>query len=241
MDTVEDRLRPARGPQPGWMTLDDARERSFTGEIVFETEPEVRAYLDNGVVYYAERATDVALARRLVEAGLVDHAQLERGTVRIGDVEHLGRLFDREASVDRDAVLVAIEAVTEVLVAEIANDALCTVRSTAYRHHPSGLHRWFTTSLDPDTDRRFGGDSSLETSVIDEIPRLPLVTEQALADRLCIEWDEPVIGDARPVAEMPQIDEFDEAILRAMLEESAMSTTSSSSTTWSRSTWPRRS
>jgi delta 1-pyrroline-5-carboxylate dehydrogenase len=50
------------------MTLNDARERSFTGEIVFETEPEVRAYLDNGVVYFAERATDVGLARRL-EAG----------------------------------------------------------------------------------------------------------------------------------------------------------------------------
>ena len=103
-----------RGPQPGWMTLNDARERAFTGEIVFEVEPEVRAYLDNGVAYYAERATDAPLGQRLVEAGLVDHAQLERGTVRVGDVEHLGRLFDRDTSVDRDAVLVVTESETEV-------------------------------------------------------------------------------------------------------------------------------
>ena len=45
------------GSQPGWMTLDEARERAFTGEIVFEVDPEVLAYLDNGVVYYAERAS----------------------------------------------------------------------------------------------------------------------------------------------------------------------------------------
>ncbi|HSP28519.1 MAG TPA: hypothetical protein VLN74_08215, partial [Ilumatobacteraceae bacterium] len=45
------------GPQPVWMTLNAARERAFTGEIVFETDPEVFAYLDNGIVYYAERAS----------------------------------------------------------------------------------------------------------------------------------------------------------------------------------------
>ena len=61
-------------------------------------------YLDNGVPYYAERASDPTLGRRLLDAGLLDAKQLERGTVRVGNVEHLGRLFDREPSVDRDAV-----------------------------------------------------------------------------------------------------------------------------------------
>ena len=56
------------GPQPAWMTLDEARERAFTGEVVFEVDPEVLAYLDNGVVYYAERASDTPLGRRLLEA-----------------------------------------------------------------------------------------------------------------------------------------------------------------------------
>ncbi len=60
------------GPQPVWMTLDEARDRAFTGEIVFEVDPEVLAYLDHGVIYYAERATDEPLGRRLLEAGVVD-------------------------------------------------------------------------------------------------------------------------------------------------------------------------
>jgi hypothetical protein len=79
------------GPQPVWMTLNEARERAFTGEIVFEADPEVLAYLDNGIVYYAERGADDPLGQRLLEAGVVDTEQLERGTVRVGDVEHLGR------------------------------------------------------------------------------------------------------------------------------------------------------
>ena len=49
------------GAQPVWQTLNDARERAFTGEIVFETDPEVFAYLDHGIVYYAERVTDASL------------------------------------------------------------------------------------------------------------------------------------------------------------------------------------
>ena len=75
-----------RGPQPGWMTLNDARERAFTGEIVFEIEPEVRAYLDNGVVYYAERSTDASLAQRLLATrpGRPRAARARHGSCRRG-------------------------------------------------------------------------------------------------------------------------------------------------------------
>ncbi len=103
------------GAQPVWMTLNEARERAFTGEIVFETNPEVLTYLDHGVVYYAERVNDASLGRRLLDAGVLDVGQLDRGTVRVGDIEHLGRLFDRDPSVDRDAVVVVAETATEEL------------------------------------------------------------------------------------------------------------------------------
>jgi hypothetical protein len=171
------------GPQPAWMTLDEARERSFTGEIVFEVDPEVFAYLDNGDVYYAERRTDSSLGRRLLEAGVVDTSQLERGTVRVGDVEHLGRLFDRDPSVDRDAVLVVTETTTDELIAELANQAVTTVRVTAYRHHPSGVHRWFVTRLDAAS--RTAAQPPLHTPMIEE-----LSTSSIVDDELMIEWDE---------------------------------------------------
>ena len=92
------------------MTLDEARERAFTGEIVFETEPEVRTLprQRRGATTPSARRR-APLGERLVDAGVVDQGQLDRGTVRIGEVEHLGRLFDRDPSVDRDAVLVVTE------------------------------------------------------------------------------------------------------------------------------------
>ncbi|TFH13252.1 MAG: hypothetical protein E4H05_11270, partial [Acidimicrobiales bacterium] len=178
------------GPQPGWMTLDEARERAFTGEIVFEVEPEVLVYLDNGVVYYAERVSGPSLARRLVEAGVIEQIQLERGTVRVGDVEHLGRLFDREPSVDRDAVMVVTETSTEDLTTELANYAVATVRVTAYRHHPSGVHRWFVAQLDAQAAaRQVGSVSQVDAAIGAEIPGLSMVPD-AIGDELVIEWDE---------------------------------------------------
>lgn len=175
------------GPQPVWMTLDEARERAFTGEVVFEVDPEVLAYLDNGVVYYAERTSDAPLGRRLLDAGVVDTSQLERGTVRVGDVEHLGRLFDREPTVDRDAVLVLTETATEDLIAELANAAVTTVRVTAYRHHPSGIHRWFVAQLEsPAALRPVGSSSQLDSTMLEELPALNVVAD----DELRIEWDD---------------------------------------------------
>ena len=52
--------------RPVWQILDEARARSFTGEIVMMLEPEVRAYFDNGVVYAAERADEAPIGERLV-------------------------------------------------------------------------------------------------------------------------------------------------------------------------------
>ena len=172
------------GPQPVWMTLNEARSRSFTGEIIFEDNPEVRAYLDAGVVYFAERVTDSPLGRRLMEAGVVDAEQLERGTVRVGDVEHLGRLFDREPTIDRDAVMVVTETSTEALITDLANRAITTVRATAYRHHPSGVHRWFVVQLATDAAARSA--RPFEANLIEELPGFNLLVD----DELLIEWDD---------------------------------------------------
>ncbi len=179
------------GSQPVWMTLNEARERAFTGEIVFETDPEVLAYLDHGIVYYAERVTDESLGRRLLDAGVLDVEQLDRGTVRVGDIEHLGRLFDRDPSVDRDAVVVVAESSTQELIADLANRAITTVRVTAYRHHPSGVHRWFVAPLDPAAPQRpVSAIGQLDSTVVDHLPGLPF----GGTDELTIEWDEHIDG-----------------------------------------------
>lgn len=182
--TTEKRALEIDGPQPVWKTLDEARERAFTGEIVLELEPEVFVYVDNGAVYHAECADDAPLGRRLAEAGVLDEAQLARGTVRVGGIDHLGRLFDRDPSIDRDAVLVAAELLTQELVTELANREIATVRVTAYRHHPAGVHHWFAEppdALAPGSITDTGRLSAIPAGMGDE-----------LSDELRIEWDEPI-------------------------------------------------
>jgi hypothetical protein len=210
----------ANGPQPVWMTLNEARERAFTGEIIFEVDPEVLAYLDNGVVYYAERAADASLGRRLLDAGVIDASQLERGTVRVGDVEHLGRLFDRDPSVDRDSVLVVAETATEDLITELANEAITTIRVTAYRHHPSGVHRWFVAPAESVANQRpISEVAQLDTTVVDDLPGLPIASADISAEELTIEWEESLDG-FEELEPLPTIDALDASMLEAMLDGS---------------------
>jgi hypothetical protein len=129
-------------PRPGWVVLDAAREGAFSGEVEFDTTPPVRAYFDRGRIYVAERVTDPSLGARLVDAGALDAAQLEQGTIRIGDSDHLGRLFDRTPSVDRQAVTVMLELMTEEVVAWVARQTVRGAMATPYRRHPAGVHRW---------------------------------------------------------------------------------------------------
>ena len=189
-DSVDTGALVIDGPQPVWMTLNDAREQAFTGEIAFEGDPEVLAYLDNGVVYFAERVGDAPLGQRLLDAGVLDATQLERGLVRLGDIEHLGRLFDRDRSIDRDAVVVTAELFTEELISDVANRTIANARAVAYRHHPSGVHRWFVAPIDqPVVARPVGAIGQLDGTVVDDLPSLPYVLDD---DELMIEWDATV-------------------------------------------------
>ena len=129
-------------PGPGWAVLDAARDQRFTGELVAVSDVTVRVYFDRGRIYVAERATDPPLGIRLVEAGALNHAQLEYGSLRVGDIEHLGRLFERVPSVNRDGVLVLNELMTEECIRTLAVTQVKSVTATPYQHHPSGMHRW---------------------------------------------------------------------------------------------------
>src|SRR6186713_567727 len=142
-DIVEDVLGVERTfPRPGWVVLDAVRERRFTGEVVFDTTPEVRVYADRGRIYLAERSSDPSLGTRLVDAGALNATQLEHGAMRIGESEHLGRLFERVPSVDRQKVIVTAELMTEECIGWLARVRISDVEVTPYRHHDSGAHRW---------------------------------------------------------------------------------------------------
>lgn len=129
-------------PRPAWVVLDAARDHRFTGELVFDLSPETHVYLDRGRIYLAERSTDPSLGTRLVDAGALNAVELEHGSMRIGEVAHLGRLFERVPSVDRETAMLTTELMNEACVAWLAGRQVHAVTSTPYRHHPSGIHRW---------------------------------------------------------------------------------------------------
>ena len=141
-------------PLFAWQVIDEARHGRVTGELCLTTvsPSKIRLYLDSGLVYFAERETDESLATRLVLAGAIDPDQLHRGSLLLNGVEHLGRLFDRDASVERDEVELALELMTEQTLTEIAQCEVLSHQITMYRHHSSGVARWFAPSRAASSD-----------------------------------------------------------------------------------------
>jgi hypothetical protein len=130
-------------PRPGWVVLDAVRETGLTGEVRLETDPGARFYAERGRIYFAEKKGQAWIGARLVDAGAMTAAELERGTVRVDDVDHLGRLFDRVPSLDRHAAMVWLELMVDEVLAWIATQTVAGVVTMPYVHHPSGIHRWY--------------------------------------------------------------------------------------------------
>ena len=133
-----------------WEVIDDARRARITGELALTTASpaKTKVYLDSGRVYFAERETDETLATRLVLAGAIDPDQLHRGSLRLNGVEHLGRLFERDATVERDAVELALELMTEQTLTEVAEQEVLSSHITMYRQHSTGVARWFMSPIE---------------------------------------------------------------------------------------------
>ena len=134
------------GPRPVWAVLDGAIARRFTGEVTIHLDPMVRAYFQDGHVYFAERDGDAPLAERLLQLGVVTEDDLRKGMISLGVIAHLGRLFDRVPTVERDQVELALEVMTGQLLGVIGNRTITDTSVATYRHHSSGVNRWLRTS-----------------------------------------------------------------------------------------------
>ncbi len=163
-----------------------------------ETLPVVTVYLDRGEIYLAERITDPSLGSRLIDAGALNAAQLEHGSIRVGEVAHLGRLFERVPSVNRHTVLVMTEMMTEECVGWMAGQLVRGVTSTPYRHHPAGIRRWTQSpralDLSPGDPlpSPVVGDAAISTP-----PPEPLFSPLEAFDDDVITWDQPSWLDER--------------------------------------------
>lgn len=138
----------ASGPRPAWQVIEAARRRYLTGQLVLDTDPVTHIYLRDGQVYFAERTSDGALAVRLMVEGVITRAQMQKATLQVSGVEHLGRMFERDETIDRDAVELCVELMTDEVLTSIATAEVSSWSMLMYQRHPSGLDRWLPTRVE---------------------------------------------------------------------------------------------
>ncbi len=138
----------AATPRPAWHVIEAARRRYLTGVLMLDTTPPTNIYLRDGQVYFAERSTDGGLGVRLLVEGVITREQMHKGTLQVSGVEHLGRMFERDASIDRDAVELCVELMTDDVLTNVATVEVPSYKMVLYKRHPSGLDRWLPTRVE---------------------------------------------------------------------------------------------
>jgi hypothetical protein len=130
-------------PRPAWQVIEAARRQYLTGELTLPTTPATRIFMRDGLVYFAERSTDGALPIRLMMEGVITREQMQRATVIVNGVEHVGRMFDADPTIDRASVELCAELFTDDVMIAAANVVVDSYELSLYRRHPSGIDRWY--------------------------------------------------------------------------------------------------
>jgi hypothetical protein len=141
-------------PRPAWQVIEAARRRYLTAELTLPTAPATRIYLRDGLVYFAERVSDGTLPIRLMMEGVITREQMQRGTVIVNGVEHVGRMFDADPTIDRASVELCVELFSDDVMVTVANMTIDGYTLALYRRHPSGIDRWYPHSV-PVSARQF--------------------------------------------------------------------------------------
>ena len=128
--------------QPIWRFVAEVGAERFTGEAELGIDPRVALFATEGHIYAAELVDGPTIGQRLVQAGALTPEQLAKGAVHVGDTLSLARMFQREASIDRDQVELALEQMTESLLDSVSSYPVGQVSLRPLRHHPSGVHQW---------------------------------------------------------------------------------------------------
>jgi hypothetical protein len=156
-------------PRPAWQVIETARRQYLTGEITLPTTPATRIYLRDGMVYFAERTSDGALPIRLMMEGVITREQMQRGTVIVNGVEHVGRMFETDPTIDRASVELCTELFTDDVMVSVASELVDDYEMALYRRHPSGIDRWYPHSI-PVAGRQGEPQRAATSRVTDSAP-----------------------------------------------------------------------
>ena len=135
-------------PRPAWQVIEAARRQMLTGELTLATTPATHVYLRDGQIYFAERSTDGGLGVRLLVEGVISRQQIGKGALLVSGVEHLGRMFQRDTTIERQAVELCVELMTDDVLTSVANELIDHYVLNMYKRHPSGIDRWLPTRVE---------------------------------------------------------------------------------------------
>ena len=220
---IRSQLNSYSGADPIWGFVALIGNERYTGEVAVGIDPRVRLFAVDGRVYFAEREGDAPIGTRLVSCGVVSTTQLEAGGVQIGDTTSLARLFQRQPSIDRDAVELTIELATESLLESIANKAVGMPEVFPLRHHSSGVHHWLRDSAAATSlpvAEAFATAAPADDSRLIEAVTLE---EEAAVEEAAVE--EAAVEEAIPVEEAVAVEEAvieEDAVEEAVVEEAVV-------------------
>ncbi|MEQ1874549.1 MAG: hypothetical protein ABL953_12545 [Ilumatobacteraceae bacterium] len=173
--------------RPAWRVIEAARNQHLTGELALPSNPPTNVYLINGEVYFAERTTDGGIGVRLLVEGVITRKQMSKGSVMVSGSEHLGRLFERDESIDRHAVELCVELMTDDVLTSVSKETVDSYVMTLYKRHPSGIDRWLPNQSTADAP---AVTEDQRTAAFSDIQSQPLLNGSVNDESL---KDEPVV------------------------------------------------
>ena len=209
-------------PRPAWQVIEAARRQMLTGQLSLATTPTTHVFLRDGQVYFAERTTDGGLGVRLLVEGVITRQQMGKGALLVSGVEHLGRMFQRDTSIDRQPVELCVELMTDDVLTSVANDVIDHYTMTMYKRHPNGIDRWLPNRIElityivegshlaePDAAITVGpGPRRRATHVAEPVAVVEEVVE-VVADAKPVADVEPVIAEEVVVEEVVEVEVVD--------------------------------
>ena len=150
-------------PRLAWDAIETICSARFTGQVSITTAiGTTNVYMTRGLIYFAEHTADGPIGDRAAAAGAIPGELLpDEGSILPVDLD---ALFAGQPTSSREAVEEVIQIETERTLLEISDEPVLSMDSTMYRHHPSGVDRWFSSQH----ARGGAADPSCETKVVIE-------------------------------------------------------------------------
>jgi hypothetical protein len=202
-------------PRPAWQVIEAARRQMLTGELTLATTPATHVYLRDGQVYFAERSTDGGLGVRLLVEGVITRQQMGKGALLVSGVEHLGRMFQRDTTIDRLSVELCVELMTDDVLSAVADDVVTHYTMNMYKRHPSGIDRWLPNRVEvithivdapqlADPEATVSPAPATRKKAEPAAPTAKPVAASAVPDAVPVEWVEVPVAPVTIEAAMTQ-------------------------------------